>query len=394
MEIRRVAEEVLSIAGRRALLVALAAALLTVAGCAPAAPSPTTAPSKPAEKPAEKAVEKPVAKPAARPTTPAELAVYQGGDRQQILEEGARREGKVAWYTSIAGAALEGLRNGFSAKYPFIQLEVFRAGTNDVVTKAAQEAQAGQQVFDVLMITPSGSRVLLEAGVLARYHSPALAQVAETYRFGPRDGTVESAAVLISFVGFGYNSTLIPDSAAPRTVQDLLNHALTGKLALAGSASGYRWMGAVLRSMGDEKGRQFLTELANKQKPTVHQISGSALLDLIAKGEVPGSPNIFRDNALAAEEQKGAPVKWLAHDPVIANIADGSFAAKAPHPHAGLLFLDYLLTDGQKVMQDNFYTTTTETVPWKAWVPEEGRTVAQMDQDAKLWESVFKSIFR
>ncbi len=36
----------------------------------------------------------------ARPTTVAEIALYKGADRQQILEEGAKKEGKLIFYTT------------------------------------------------------------------------------------------------------------------------------------------------------------------------------------------------------------------------------------------------------------------------------------------------------
>ena len=42
-----------------------------------------------------------------KPRTLDELAVYSGTDRQQILFEGAKAEGKVVWYTSLSGVYRE-----------------------------------------------------------------------------------------------------------------------------------------------------------------------------------------------------------------------------------------------------------------------------------------------
>jgi hypothetical protein len=42
-----------------------------------------------------------------RPKTLDELATYTGADRQQILLEGAKAEGKVVWYTSLSGVYRE-----------------------------------------------------------------------------------------------------------------------------------------------------------------------------------------------------------------------------------------------------------------------------------------------
>ncbi len=378
-----------------------------VTACAPA-PSPTTAPSKPAEqataapkapaespaKPTVAPADKTAQKPTARPTTPTELALYKGSDRQQILEEGARKEGRLTWYTSLAGPIVDRIVDGFKKKYPFVQAEAFRAAENELVTKATQEAQAGQQVFDVMETPPSATRILFEAGLLAPYYSPALAELPDALKTGLKDGVVESATVRVSYIGFGYNTRLVPENAVPKSHADLLNPGLTNKVALAGTSTGHRWVGSVLQAMGEDKGRQFLVEFAEKQKPTVQQVSGKALLDLIAKGEVAASPTIFRDHVLQAEKEQGAPVKWVPLDPVVGNAGQASFAAKTKYPHAALLFLDYLLSDGQQVLRDNYYTVGLDKVSFTPWIPEQGKTAAQIEKDLKLWESLFRSTFR
>lgn len=366
----------------RALVLLLLSALALLGcgtGAAPAAPG--------AAAPAGSA-------PAGRPTAPADLAAYQGGDRQQVLEQGARQEGKLTWYTSLAGPIVDRLLAGYRERYPYVQTEVLRAADNELVTKATQEAQAGQQVFDVLETTPTGTRVLLDAALLVPYYSPALASMPEALKNGPRGALVDSATVRISYIGFGYNTTLIPESAVPRTAQDLLNPVLAGKLALAGTTTGQRWVGAVLHGMGDERGRQFLSQVASQQKPAVQQVSGKALMDLVAKGEVAASPTIFRDHALELEREQNAPVQWVPLDPVVANAGQGSLAARAPHPHAALLFLDYLLGDGQQVLEDSYYSTGSTSVSFAPWVPEQGKTTVQMENDAKRWGTTFDSVFR
>src|SRR5690242_8437947 len=60
------------------------------------------------------------------PTTPTTLAAYDGADRQQVLEAGAKKEGTLTWYTSLAGPILDSLSNAFKAKYPFLKMDVYR----------------------------------------------------------------------------------------------------------------------------------------------------------------------------------------------------------------------------------------------------------------------------
>jgi iron(III) transport system substrate-binding protein len=345
--------------------------------CSPAA---TPAPPKPAGGSGP---------PAALP----DLATYQAADRQQMLEAGARKEGKLTWYTSLAGDIIDRLLEGFKQKYPFLQTDLFRGAENELLTRITQEAQAGQHSFDVMESQYTPVRILFDAKLLTAYYSPALADIPADFKTVVANNAVNSATVRISYVSFGYNTSLLPESAVPKTQDDLMSPALTGKLALAGSTTGHRWIGGVLEARGNDVGRTWLSDFATKQKPVVQQVSGKALLDLIAKGEVVASPTIFEDHVNLAQETK-APVKWVPLEPVIANIGQGALAAHAPHPNAALLFLDYLLGDGQKVLKSSGYSTAKDKVTFKWWSPELGKTADQNEKDAKLWNSLFTATFR
>ena len=342
--------------------------------------------------------------PAAAPATPsgqakqmtvAELAAYQGADRQRILEEGAKKEGKVVWYTSLAGDIVDRHAKAFQQKYPFIKVEVFRGAENELLTKATQEIQAGQPSFDVIESQIAAISLLFDAKAMAPYFTPAAAKISDDFKTKDSGNLIRSATDRISLIAFGYNTNLIPESAVPKKLEDLLNPALAGKLHVAGTTTGQRWLGMVLNTMGAEKGKQFLAQLATQQKVKVQQVSGSALLDLIAKGEVPASFTIFKDHVDLAAQQKGAPVKWVPVEQVVGNTGQTGLALGAKNPNAALLYIDWLLgEDGVKVFHDNQYTVASDKYDFKIWVPERGKTTAEIDSDAKLWGDLFKSTFR
>ncbi|HLQ35821.1 MAG TPA: extracellular solute-binding protein [Chloroflexota bacterium] len=323
----------------------------------------------------------------------AELASYQGANRQQQLEAAAKKEGALNWYTSLAGEVVDNLANGFKQKYG-IPVDVFRATEDGLITRATQEAEAGKQVFDVLESPASTGEIVGDAKLLAPFYSPGLANLPKELQRHPQGATAEGAAIRMTLIGFGYNTTLIPESAVPKTLEDLMNPALAGKLSLAGTNTGYRWAASVLKKMGDDPGKKWLAGFSAQQKPQVQQVSGKAVFDLIAKGEVPASPTIFRDHVEQGAAQK-APVRWVPLEPVVANIGQVNLAGKAPHPNAGLLFIDYALgPDGQKVLKDSFYALPTEKPNFQIWVPEDGRTGAQDEQDMNNWAQLFKTNFR
>jgi iron(III) transport system substrate-binding protein len=330
----------------------------------------------------------------AAPTAPPDVARYQGADRQQVLEAGARKEGSVSWYTVMAGDAVDALSNGFKQKYPGVQVDVFRADAGEIVTRATQEAQAGKQVFDVVDMSSPQIDQLAEAKLFTPYFSPSVANFSPDVKFGANGALVDSASDWTTIIGFGYNTQLIPDSAVPKTQADLLNPALSGKMTLAGTSTGFNWVGSILKGMGDDAGHKFLDQFAKQQKPSVQQISGKAVLDLVAKGEVPASPTIYRDHVRQAAAQK-APVAWVPLEPVATLATKLYFAAKAPHPDAGLLFVDYALgAEGQQILKDHFYTTGGEKLPYQLWLPGEGKPVADATKEAQSWADLCKAYFR
>ncbi len=330
------------------------------------------------------------------PSTAAQIAAYQGADRQQVLETGAKKEGRLVWYTSLAGAAIDRIANAFKTKYPYVtQVDVFRGTQSELLTKATQELQAGQPSFDVLESQISAIQALFDASLMTPYYSPAASGVPDAFKTRDKGELIQSATDRFSLISFGYNTNLIPASAVPKTRDDLMNPALRGKLAVTGTDTGQRWLGSVLHALGDEKGKQWLSDFATKQQVQVQQISGQALLDLIAKGEVAASPTIYKDHAELAGIERKAPVKWVPLEPVVGNTGQASITLKATHPNVAMLFIDFLLgPDGQKLYHDNQYAVATDKLDFAVWVPEAGRTTDQIDKDTKLWSSLFKSTFR
>src|ERR1044072_5335769 len=82
-----------------------------------------------------------------------ELAAYSGRDREQILAEGARAEGKIVWYTSLSGGSYKALAGAFEAKYPGIAVEIYRAPGSDLALRMTQENQARRPIVDALETT-------------------------------------------------------------------------------------------------------------------------------------------------------------------------------------------------------------------------------------------------
>ena len=118
-----------------------------------------------------------------KPRTLNELAIYNGPDRQKILLEGAKAEGKVLWYTSLSGNYRE-LVDAFKKKYPEVQIDVYRAGSSDVAQRLLSEAKAGRYLADALETTPGALMLFGTPAFSSRLLPPSLIN----FRKKPRPG--------------------------------------------------------------------------------------------------------------------------------------------------------------------------------------------------------------
>src|SRR6185436_13820908 len=70
----------------------------------------------------------------ARALTQDEVDSLSGPDRQKTLEEGAKKEGVVTFYTSlIVDQIVIPMKEAFEKKYPFIKFEYYRAETAELM---------------------------------------------------------------------------------------------------------------------------------------------------------------------------------------------------------------------------------------------------------------------
>src|SRR5918999_3260484 len=90
-----------------------------------------------------------------RPLTISELVTYNGADREQLLYTGAKAEGKVVWYTSLAGDSYKGMMKAFEAKYPGVKVEAYRVSGSDMTTRMMEEAKAKRSMVDTIETTES-----------------------------------------------------------------------------------------------------------------------------------------------------------------------------------------------------------------------------------------------
>jgi iron(III) transport system substrate-binding protein len=318
----------------------------------------------------------------------AELANYRGADREEMLKGGAKKEGKLVWYTSLT--AHRDIANLFEAKYPGIKVETYRAGPNDLTRRLLSEAQSKRNIADLIETTPSTLMMMRDNKLLLPYYSPHLAHFPDDAREAADKNRVFWTTDRESIVGLGYNRNLIRAAEVPKNFAELARPANKGKVAVSGDTTGVRFIGAMIKAKGEEYVKQ-LHALDIK----MHMISGGAMHELMAAGEMPMSISIFRNHVLAAKP-KGAPTEWVPMDLNPTNAGGVALPAGSNSPHAALLFIDFLLSpEGQKIFEEKFrFASSTKDYGFKRWYPEKGLTLEQYEKAEDRWKKLLRDLVR
>jgi iron(III) transport system substrate-binding protein len=122
-------------------------------------------------------------------------------------------------------------------------------------------------------------------------------------------------------------------------------------MAISGSLStSANWVGAMVIALGTDYVRKL-----GQQDIRVYELTGRALANLTIAGEVPLSPTTYNSHVEASRAQ-GAPIAWNVPGPVPVTDTSVALALKAPHPHAAMLLIDFLLSpEGQAIYRDLGY---------------------------------------
>ena len=298
----------------------------------------------------------------ARAATVEEVALMNRADRQKLLVEGARKEGKVSWYTTlIVDQVVRPVKEAFEKEYPFIQVEFFRGNTERIVQKMIAEYQAKRYEADLIDGTVSPTMVR-RAGLLQRFSSPLFAE----YPAELKDAQGFWGATNLYFFATGYNTRMVKANEVPKTYEDLLNPRWKGQMMWSTSrgSGAPMFVGTILSTMGNEAGKAYLQKL-KQQNIAKTSASNRQVLDLTIAGEYPLALQMFNHHAYISKAV-GAPVDWIAHEPATATINNIGLGKYASHPHAAMLLIDFILSEkGQRVYQQSNYLPAHPKVPAK-----------------------------
>ena len=289
--------------------------------------------------------------PPAATAAPVAIPMYEGADRMQRLIEGARKEGSLNLYTSMAEKDDRRLIDAFEKKYG-VKVKVFRSAKNILLQRVISEARAGHYEADFIGNPSPEMEALVREKLLQPVSSPVQKDLIPEALPAHRQWTGMRVYLFVE----PYNTQKVGKDELPKTYEDLLDPKWKGRLGIESKQQ--EWFYTLVQAMGEEKGLRYFRDLINNNQVS-KQNGNSLLTNMVVSGEVQMGLGLY---SYLADQQRagGAPISYVALAPTIAYTDGLGIPAKAPHPYAATLFYDFMLTDGQKIVSENKAMTTNK----------------------------------
>lgn len=283
------------------------------------------------------------------------------------LAAGAKREGRAVVYSNADPAALERAVKGFKAKYG-VDVEVQRLTGAALAQRFTAEYESNVFLPDMFLSSdPVFPKDAIKKGWLVRPDD--LPSLAHWPKADVADGLVSLG---LNPYTLCWNTNVVP--AGLTKWEDLNDPRWRGKVLVGDPrvlASARLWYVAIRGKYGDA----FLRELGSHAAFSPSAVPGLQQLAAGAVGIYAPSTYLNAQDIIA----KGAPVKNLLVEPIVVSVPWAAVVAKAPHPNAGRLLLNYIMTiEGQQAYNEDGFSVLanvpkTRTLPSVASVdPNEG----------------------
>lgn len=277
-------------------------------------------------------------------------AEESGNAAGETEAEAKELSGSITLYTSQPEEDVQTLIDGFNEKWPDVQVDVFRSGTEEVISKVLAEKQAGSVLADVLLVADNVTFETLKGqDMLMAYESPELEGIPEAYI--DKDHMYTGTKVITT--GIAYNTEIV--KTAPASFADLTTEAYKDNLImpspLYSGAAAYN-LGVITRTEG--MGWEYY-EALKANGITVDKGNGAVQNAIVAGDKGCG---LLADYMAIRSKNDGAPVEFVYP-------AEGSPAVTEPigivnttdTPELAEAFVDFVLSEeGQTLTSEIGYT--------------------------------------
>jgi iron(III) transport system substrate-binding protein len=292
-------------------------------------------------------------------------------DREQTLLDAAiEAGGTLDFYTEINDP--ETIVDPFMDKYGDLEVNVYRAGSEQIRQRVLEETDAQFSGADLIEMDSLEMAILDQEGLLAPVSSPWVDQISEAAVFDNFIGD------RLSYIVPGWNTSEIDAADVPQSLEDYAN--FDGALALEGSDV-FWFAGQVLNMESEGKSRDEAVQVFKDLAANAAITSGhTTTAELIVAGQYAIAPNNYVHRMLE-QQADGAPVEFRpVNIPVVAEVTGTALHCLSDNPAGALLLQDFLLSpedgEGQQILlgqnrtpaiaalaQESFGGETIEPIP-------------------------------
>lgn len=283
-----------------------------------------------------------------------------GTERTEALIAAAEEEGSLVYYTASSG--MEPVIEAFEDTYD-INVDLYSGQSDTVLQRILQEYDAGFYGADLLDDAEAFS--LVNLGMTYEYINPELTDPIPGY-------TVEGhvSPTRLSVYTQGWNTDLISEDEIPETLDGFTDPKFDGRLSL--DPRDWIWYSGVMdyytqvEGWTEDEVDEMIATLASYSS---YNAGHTVQAQLLLAGEYPVSLSVYTQSVdRITEESPDAPVTWRTSDgrfvkPLVFQPQGAVLLKNAPHPAAAMLFMDFLLTEGQVLLSTEDRTPTAVPQP-------------------------------
>ena len=312
----------------------------------------------------------------------ATIASYSGTDRAQRVIDGAKKEGALTLYSSGTHEDIGAVIYAFEKKYG-LPVRFWRGSSEDILRRTMTEARASRFEVDVVDTAGPEMEAMQREKLLHEITSPVFAELM-AQAVAPRRAWVMSRLNVFTAAA---NTNMVSAADAPRSYHDLTDRGWKGRLGIEADDVG--WFLTVLGIIGEEKGLELFRGIVTKNGMSVRK-GHTLLANLVAAGEVPLALTLY-GYRVEAMKKAGAPIAPVTLAPVVALPNATAVFRRAPHPHAAVLFVDFFLGEGQRILAARGNVPTNKSVK----PPPEVTLVdsAKLLDEGEKWTKLFNETF-
>ncbi|CAH1687402.1 ABC transporter substrate-binding protein [Hyphomicrobiales bacterium] len=262
-------------------------------------------------------------------------------------------EAKLRVYSTTDAASVQPLIADFEALYPGIKVEYSDISSAEIYNRVISEDAARQPGADVVWTSgmDTGTRLAAD-GYAAEYASPETAKL-------PGWANWKNIAYGTTFepLVFIYNNRLLKEDMVPKSHADLVKLVKEKPDVFNGKFTTYdpsRTLGLMLNMFDEVQWPNFWDALTSLGKGGMRiDASSGSMMEKVGSGEYVLAWNTIGSYVPALKRRNPAIGMVVPSDYTLILSRVAFVSAKAQHPNAARLFLDYLLSArGQKILMD------------------------------------------